>query len=290
MNKKQIYTIISTLLISSSIFAGGGWPKKKNSYYLKLAAWYISANENFSAIGDKNELVTQGLFNINLYGEYGITDRLTAIAYIPFFARSFENELIEDGVQNPQFPGRDLNSFGDSEIGIKYGLLSKGKISWTASVFLGLPLGDSTTGIDKPLPTGDGEFNQIIRSDLGISLYDSKSTSVYANVYGGINIRSKDFSEEIRTGAEIGAGFFEKKLWLIAKFDTIQSLNNGDRNFENSGGSLFANNFEVTNLSPEIAYYFTPKIGFNASASFPLSGQFAYSDPSFSAGIFLDIQ
>ncbi len=289
MEIKKIISILFIALASSSIFAGGGWPKEKGSYYLKLASWWISANENFSELGNKNSLLPEaGLFNVNIYGEYGITNRLTVTAYIPFFSRSYENKLFADGVLQEDFPGRDQNTFGDSEIGVKYGLLKKGKFSWTASLILGLPLGNSDTGLTEALPTGDGEFNQIIRTDLGVSLYNSDSLSLYGNIYGGINIRSKDFSEELRGGIEIGAGMLNNKLWIITKLDTIQALNNGDRNFENSSG-LFANNIEVTNFSPEVAYYFSKKIGLSASASFPLSGKLVYANPAYSFGVFLDI-
>jgi len=288
--KKIISTVLIFLLAYSSTFAGGGWPKEKNTYYLKLASFLLSADENFNKFGDRNDLLTQGLFNISVYGEYGITDRLTAVAHIPFLARTFENELFENGVQNPSFPGRDQNTFGDIELGLKYGLLKAGKFSWTAGITLGIPTGNSDGGVNEPLATGDGEFNQIIRTDLGISLYNSKEFSLYGNVYGGVNFRSEDFSNEFRGGLELGAGFLDSKLWVVAKLDTTQSFNDGDRDFSNGGSVFFANNAEVTSLSPEVSYYFTKKIGISASTSIPLSGKFVYANASYSAGIFIDVK
>jgi len=54
--------------------------------------------------------------------------------------------------------------------------------------------------------------------------------------------RSKDFSEEFRGGLEVGLGLLDKKLWLVGKFDTTQSFNNGDRVPSDSGSGLFINN------------------------------------------------
>lgn len=285
---KNILSIIFVTLIIGNIQAGGGWPKKKGAYYFKLATWWIESDEAFSVDGTKSGIVNGGLFNVNIFGEYGITDRLTVTAYIPFFSRSYQDELIENGITNENNPGDSFNSFGDSEIGLKYGLFRNDYLSWAASVTLGLPFGNDGTGPNNVLATGDGEFNQILRTDLGISLLNSDKLSLYANIYSGVNIRSEDFSEEYRGGAEFGAGFIKNKLWVITKFDVIESFDNGDRDF-GSSATVFANNVQLYSLTPEVSYKFTEKIGISASVSIPLDGENIFSDPSYSAGVFIDV-
>ncbi|WP_010523132.1 hypothetical protein [Aquimarina agarivorans] len=292
--KNLIYTTLF-LLITTSSFAGGGWTKKKGKSYIKVAGWWVESQDFFSGNGGSSSSpVTNGLFHLNIYAEYGITDKLTAIGYVPFFTRSYRNDLKSvrpsgEVIQNVS--GDDLNTFGDTEIGVKYSIFQKGRIALAGSVIFGLPFGDdgANNSPDNNLATGDGEFNQIIRADLGISIHNSDKSSVYGNVYVGYNNRTEDFSDEYRAGAELGAGLLGNKLWFIGKIDVIESTENGDKPIE-GGASVFANNSEVVNLTGENAIYFTDKIGLNAAVSFPISGQFIYDAPAITAGLFLDIK
>lgn len=293
MKFNKIISIVTLILITTSSFAGGGWTKKKGKSYIKVAGWWVESNDFFSSSGGNSTgTVDNGLFNVNIYAEYGFTDKLTAIAYVPFFSRSYQNrEIDQNGVVNQALPGGDLNSFGDSEVGVKYAIFQKGRFALAGSLILGLPLGNDGSDQTLALATGDGEFNQLVRADLGISLYNSDTTSLYGNVYIGYNNRTEDFSDEYRAGAELGAGFLKNKLWLVGKLDVIESTENGDKGTSSGGSaSVFANNSEVVNLTAETAIYFTKKIGLNASVSFPLSGQNVYDAPAYSAGLFLDIQ
>lgn len=290
---KVYIKLVTVMLIffSISVFAGGGWPKKKGSAYIKVAGWWIDSNEFYNGNGDNSKaIVNSGLFNVNVYAEYGITDRLTAIAYVPFFSRSYQDrEVDQDGIVSDQRPGGDINTFGDSEIGLKYGLYKNDYISLAGSVILGLPLGDDGSDEELSLATGDGEFNQIVRADLGVSLFNSPNASIYGNVYAGFNNRTEGFSDEFRGGLELGLGLFNKKLFIVGKLDTIESFENGD-DIESSGsGSIFANNTEVVNLTAEVSYYLTKKIGISGSIASPLSGKNVYADPAYSVGLFLDL-
>lgn len=290
MNVKKVISVISLILFSSAIFAGGGWTKSKGKSYVKVAGWWVESQDFFSGNGGEDSGVTTGLFNVNIYAEYGFTDKLTAIAYVPFISRSYQNERITNGVSDVFLEGGDLNSFGDSEIGVKYQLFKNKRLAIAGSVILGLPLGNDGSDQTLGLATGDGEFNQIIRADLGISIYNSDAVNVYGNIYSGFNNRTDGFSDELRAGLEIGAGILNNKLWAVAKLDTIQSLNNGDRDSVGGNASVFANNSEVTSITSELAYYFAKKIGLNMSASIPLAGQNVFNATAYSAGIFLDIK
>jgi len=255
--------LIAISLIATNAFAGGGWTKQKGKTYVKVSGWWIESKNFFNGEGfDSPSDVDRGLFNVNIYAEYGILDKLTAIGYVPFFSRAYENrELDQDGLVSPSRPGGAINSFGDSEIGLKYQLYR------------------------------DGEFNQILRVDAGFSLLNTSAFSLYGNSYVGFNNRTDGFSDEFRFGAEIGAGLFDNSLWLVQKLDLIESFENGDEIGEgSSGGSIFANNTEVVNLTSEIAYKFTKKLGLSGTVAIPVSGTNVFSDPAYSVGIYLDVQ
>lgn len=282
----KIFPIYILLFISANLFAGGGWPKRKGAYYFKLSTWYLNSNEHFTFNG-KGPNVTTQLFNTSLYGEYGITDRLTVIANIPFFYRNTFNKEIVNGVENS--PGEELNSFGDTQLGFKYGIFQNDIFSATFGITLDFPFGETGKGLGGRLATGDGEFNHLYRFDVGASVYNSDAFSVYANVYTGLNIRSEGFSEESRSGIEVGAGFINKKVWLVGKLDTIQPLFNGDRTADSNSSGIFVNNFEVITFTPEVSCYVSKNIGVSAGVIIPLDGVFVYTDPSYTAGIFYNL-
>ena len=290
MFKSKYIICVFFCLISFSTFAGGGWTKQKGKTYVKVAGWWVESKDFFSGTGEETSGVTTGLFNVNIYAEYGFTDKLTAIAYVPFFSRSYQNKRITNGIEDEFLKGGALNSFGDSEIGVKYQILKSGRFALAGSIILGLPLGNDGSDETLALATGDGEFNQIVRADLGTSIYNSDKTSIYSNFYMGYNNRTDDFSDEFRGGLEFGLGLAGKKLWIIGKFDTIQSLKNGDKQSSDESASIFANNAEATTITGEIAYYFSKKIGINASIANPISGQSVFNAPAYSAGVFLDIK
>lgn len=294
MKSYKIAILLLVSIMSTPIFAGGGWTKKKGKSYIKVSGWWIESKNFFSGRGiETSAPVDRGLFNVNIYAEYGISDKLTAIGYIPFFSRAYENrELDQDGLVSVERPGGDLNTFGDSEIGLKYQLYKNSVVSLAGSITLGLPLGDPGDPEDVPsLATGDGEFNQILRFDAGFSLLNSQSFSLYGNSYVGFNNRTDGFSDEFRFGAEIGAGLFDNSLWVTQKLDLIRSFENGDEVGQGSaGGSIFANNTEVVNLTSEIAYSFTKKLGISGSVAIPVSGTNVFSDPAYSVGVYLDIK
>lgn len=280
------------LLLSFNTYAGGGWTKKKGTSYIKVSGWWVESKGFFSGNGSETQSsVSNGLFNVNVYAEYGISNKLTAIGYIPFFTRSYQNEEVDqNGNTNTALPGGDLNTFGDSEIGVKYSVYKNGKFAIATSLTLGLPLGNDGSDQELALATGDGEFNQLLKVDVGVSLIENDNLSLYGNAYLGYNHRTEDFSDEYRFGAELGLGLVDKKLWFISKLDVIESTENGDRDFENAGGSVFANNAEVVNLGFEASYYISEKIGVSISTAIPLSGTFVYSESAYSGGIFFDLK
>lgn len=292
----KIFKIVTAFLLLNimtlPMFAGGGWTKAKGKTYVKVSGWWIESKNFFNGQGrDSQSPVDRGLFNVNVYAEYGISDKLTAIGYIPFYSRAYENrEVDQDGIPSVARPGGEINTFGDSEIGLKYQLYKNDLVALAGSVILGLPLGDPGTPGDVPaLATGDGEFNQMIRVDAGFSLVNSNAINLYGNAYAAFNNRTDGFSDEYRLGAEIGAGLLDKSLWLVQKLDVIESFENGDATDQASSASIFANNTEVLNLTSEIAYNFTKKLGVSGSIALPVSGANVFSDPAYSFGIYLDV-
>lgn len=285
---RQIYlVIILAFSLSNLAYAGGGWTQPKGGIYLKLSEWWIISNQHYTDAGLIDPNTTSGIFNSSLYGEYGISDRLTAIAYVPFFSRSYMNNVVSGTTGEILVPGEAINSFGDTNLSIKYALNKKGQIRTAATLTLGLPLGNSAGGSQKNLQTGDGEFNQLLQFDAS-SAFQIKNTSIYGTATLGINNRTKGFSDEFRYGVEVGAGF-KNKFWLIGRITGVESLQNGTLSSEVNSTSIFANNSEFTSYSIEAAVYLTKQFGVSASYASAFRGQIIFANPSYSVGVFLDL-
>lgn len=282
---KKIIISVSLLFFSYAVFAGGGWPQPKGSGYVKLSEWWLIANQHYTDAGRIDPNLTNGIFNTTVYLEYGLSDRLTAIIYSPIFSRSYTNNEVSGTTGEILTPGEAINSIGDTDISIKYGLTKPGKIAISATLTLGLPLGRSSGGTLGNLQTGDGEFNQLIQIDAGTG-FKLGEVNAYANVYVGVNNRTNDFSDEFRYGIEGGITLFRNRLTAIARLIGVKSFRNGLPASESNSTSIFANNAEFLSFAPEIAYNITPNWGISAGLGAALSGKIIYANTSYNVGVF----
>ena len=279
--------IITTLFFSSTIYAGGPWPQLKNNGYIKISEWWIISNQHYTDQGLIDPNLTNGIFNSSIYAEYGLTNRLTATVYFPFFSRAYFNNTVSGTTGETLIPGEAINSLGDTDISLTYGLL-KGPVVVSASLTLGIPLGKDTGGSQGTLQTGDGEFNQMIRLDAGTG-FQVGNLSAYASVYGGYNNRTEGFSDEIRFGVEAGVTLFNNRLTAIARLYGIQSLNNGIEGQRENSTSIFANNSEHLTFGPELAYNISDNWGVSAGFGTALSGKLIYAATSYNVGVFFKL-
>ena len=283
---KYCLIVLAMLLLPNIFF--GQWTHKSGNGYYKLSAWYLEADQHYTDTGKIEPNATRGQFNVNLYLEYGLTGRWNLAGYIPFFSRTYQNDIFSSTTNEPIAPGESVNSIGDIDLGIVYSLLQKEKLALSATLWLGLPTGNDSGGSDGSYQTGDGEFNQMLRFALG-SPFKIANNPSYAKVYLGYNNRTRNFSDELRAGAELGTQLFNR-LWIAGKLDIVQSMHNGSLSAQNSQGSIFANNVEFTGLGVEVAYYLTKKLGISGNYGGALDGRIIYASPSYAIGVFLDVK
>lgn len=284
MLKKSFNLIVMLALTANIAFAGGGWPQKKGKGYFKVSQFVLISDQYYSPAGDLLDIATASVFNTSFYGEYGITGRLTAVAYIPFYSRATLNEQISGRTGDVLAPGDEVNSFGDTDISIKYGLIVNKPIVVSAMLTLGLPLGNSAGGDTEILQTGDGEFNQVLTLEASRSLRKGRA---WISALVAFNNRSNNFSDELRLGLEVGHKIGEK--WIInAKLTSVNSLNNGS-DLETPTNGIFSNNIEYIAFSPEVAYQFDDKYGVSVSVGTALDGRRVLASPSYSVGFFMNL-
>lgn len=280
---KKLPLLLFSFLISTWAFAGGGWPQPKGKGYYKLSQMWIVANQHFTDAGEIDPNGTRGSYFTTIYGEYGITDRLTGIVNWPVFARSTINEQVSGTTGQVIEPGDAINGVGDMDLTIKYGLTPGKRIAVSASLLLGLPLGESAGGFDGTLQTGDGEFNQMIQVDAGTS-FKVGTIYPYTNAFVAFNNRTGGFSDEFRYGIEAGVEL--GPVFAALRVYGVHSFKNGEPNFNTAGTSLFANNAEYLAINPELSFKITKKVGVSATLGTAAWGKLIFANPTYSVGVY----
>ncbi len=281
----RIFIIYLLSLCATQLaFAGDGWIQPKGSGYFKLSQYWVIADQHFTNTGGIDPNATRGTYITSLYGEYGFTERLTGIVYFPFFVRALQNEQVSGTTGEVILPGDAVNSVGDTQLTMKYGIVQNDKIALSGSFSLGLPFGNNSGGRDGSLQTGTGEWNQMFRLDA------SKSFRVgelypFASVYSAFNNRTNGFSDEFRFGAKVG--LLLDKFLIQLSLDGVESFQNGDANFNSDGTGLYSNNAEFLALTPELSYFVKDSWGISAAYAGAVSGKLIFARPAYSVGVFL---
>jgi hypothetical protein len=102
--------VLLLLFLPFALAAQSGWTKKKGEFFGQWSASYFSSDQYYNLSGELLETSTFRHYGTSLYGEYGLTDRLTVIANWPTYKfNSFETTETVSGL-------------GDLGLGLKYGL------------------------------------------------------------------------------------------------------------------------------------------------------------------------
>ena len=272
---KKALLLALTILITNVSY--GQWSKGKNKGYYKLSAWSLNTDQYYNNTGEIISNNSRTQFNINAYAEYGISEKIDLIGYVPLYAKASLGAI-------------STSSIGDIDFGLNVGFYKKGNWAISAKLLFGLPSGNKAGGTNNSLQTGDGEFNQFLSGALGYSTRVG-GLPVYAKTYVGFNNRTNNFSDEFRFGVESGINLLNHKAWLIGRLDVVQSLKNGS--FSNPTivpGSIFGNNVGYVGIGIEANYYITKKVGVSLGYIGALDGRNIAANPTISGGIFIDIK
>lgn len=235
MNTFKQYPIYLVLLLCclffSSAQAQNGWTRKAKGFYTQLSISHFASNDYYSTEGQLfNEGSTFSSQGLLWFGEYGITDRLTATIDLPLL------------LLNRFHTTETVAGLGDIKLGVKYRLLSQFPLSLQVDLAIptddGIKLADVRTpnslGFMEQinLPTSDGEFNIWTTLAASQSLPNGKT---FGSLYTSINFRTEGFSHQFQAGLEIGHLFFDR-LYLIGKLKVQEQLNaqNGTPNLSAS--------------------------------------------------------
>ncbi len=181
---------------------------------------------------------------LNLYLEYGLTDRLTLVGN--FYASRF-------GYRN-DFDDQSRTGFSDQEIGLRYGLDPDREGPWVGAVqaLAVFPGYGNHDDAGKPV-LGLGGSGLELRYSVGRG-YMLGTHSAYVDMGAAIRLRTGDAADEARAAISSGVAFTPK--WMaIGELNIIQGLGNGDG--PNNVAQLNTADYDLTKVQLS-ALYTTP--------------------------------
>ncbi len=271
--------IVIFLLLVQNAFAGG-WTQKQGKGFYKIGTRLINTDQFYDSDGTLTDIATFGEYTVNFYGEYGITNRITAVLNAPF-KRITLNKQIGETSGFVFFGGDSKNGISDIDAGVRFGLRQGGQTVLSADVMFGIPVGDDAQ--PNGLLTGCGEFSQKLMLQLGHSVY---SMPLYFNTSAGVKNRSGGFSDEFHYTAEIGYSLSSHFL-LILRANGLEPFRNGDDNTTGGMGGLCLNNQRYLLYGPELIFNFNDSFGISAGFESATRAQNTLSGALFTFGVFL---
>lgn len=271
---------VSLLAVTVSAFAGGGWIKTAGTLYVKVGATFLNTNEFHAP--DGRTVKTSGFSTqaIQVYGEYGIVDNLSAVFDIPLLKRSkFVTAEAAAG-------------FGDVGLEIKYGIL-RGNFPLAIGIGFEFPTGNerlfarnlSNSNVISYQPTGDGEFNTWLRGYVSHSFYP---TPAFVSFDAGYNFRTQGLTNQYQVGLQGGYKIFEK-LGLIGNLKRLATAGTANKELIYNAIGV-GEGIEYTSYGFGITYAIFPNVGISADLASAF-GQVKniYSGVNFGFGIGVDL-
>ena len=268
------------MLFSTIGYSQSAWVKTKGELYSQLSYNDIS---NYKRLFNKNgrDLFTSRFISdrtIQLYGEYGFTNKLTIVGAIPIKALKVGKIVSEYG-SFPTIKEGSLIALGNIDFGVRYLLLRK-KVNLTTQVQIGFPTSsyDSNTGlrsginsfvVNPSISIGKGRGNWFLQGSVGLLL------------------RTNNYSNGAKIYAEGGRKFFDH-LWVIAFVDIVDSFEDGDlvESRENIETSLNLNNSEYKGYGMKLIVEVNDELGLTAAFGGAFSAHLEAKKASYNFGIY----
>ena len=249
--------IILVFFISLSSFSQSPWVKDKGEFYTQLT--YTTIPNYTDMFGDPDYSVFGEISDntVQIYGEYGLSDKTTLILNVPLKVISI------NGYQSPFIDcsgdcSEDFNktALGNIELGIKHNFYKK---DWILSGQLSVEANTSSYDGFSGIRTGYDAY-----TFTPLFLAGRSFGKTYFQSFIGANIRTNDYSSNFRVGGEVGHKI-TKRIWLIGFVDVVKSFRNGDLVLptQNTFTGLYVNDQEYGGFGLKTIGEITDSFGVN---------------------------
>ena len=268
------------LAIAPTQLHAGAWTQATGGMYFKIAGLSFSSQDYLDAVGERRERVAKPSVeelsdrNISAYLEYGLWERLTLVATLPYKrlvyknteVKVFKSDVIDTTITRIH-PDEINSGLADLELRLRWRLLRNPAV---VSLALGgkFPLGydidqdsigsleagglglgpspvDGVAGADNKVPLGTGERDIDMRLLVGKSLYPLPG---YLTSTVGYRKRGGAFSDEFFYGFE--AGVTHKRLLVKGVVEGMRTM--GDCGAMGQGGLV--GDQDILKLAPGLIW------------------------------------
>ena len=200
---RPVYLICSIGLILAFSALTATWVREEGRFLVYTDLSYRASNEYFL---DKERVEANDFVgaDLNLYADYGLSKNYTIGIYFPLIRALSLGET-------QTMPSVTHINIGDLDIIQRLQIASLGGAVFNLELLTGIPTGNAKQ--PHGLHTGDGEYNFMPGFSMGwgFSLFSLPS---YLTFYSGINIRGKEFSDELHYSSQWGLFVYKKALLL----------------------------------------------------------------------------
>lgn len=265
---------VLALVFQHSNAYAGAWVQKKHDYFFKLSGTYLYTTEEYDSDGNIQDIRAQDTLITNTsyreltatgYLEYGVTDRFTLVANLPFkVVTSKRTELPE-----PDRPQRNVEAvtggLSDLTLSGRF-LLTSSSLPVSLQAGVKIPLGYDPSPPDQGTPLGSGKVDVEANLLLGASFYP-----VPAYVTGGIGYRLRGgagISNEYLYQIELG---FTPGKWLVK--GTLDGIYSTTKPHVQSSSTTTITNPDILKIIPTVGYAFTERFALGAEMFHTLEGK-----------------
>ena len=277
--RRWIPLVAILLAIAPTQLHAGAWTQAPGGMYFKIAGLSFRSQDYLDATGDRRERVAKPSVeelsdeSISAYLEYGLQERLTLVATLPYKrlvyekteVKEFKSDLLDTTITRIH-PDEVQSGLADLELRLRWRLLQNPAV---VSLALGgkFPLGydidqdsigslgagglfgpspvDDGAGADNKVPLGTGEKDIDMRLLVGKSLYPLPG---YLTSTVGYRKRGGAFSDEFFYGFEAGVTY--KRLLVKGAVEGMRTM--GDCGTMGQGGLV--GDQDILKLAPGLIW------------------------------------
>ncbi len=277
---KRLLLSLLWLLAIASGEAQSPWARPANGGYVQVGYHTIPAYSRLFGRGGSDlplvRYVTER--TLQLYGEYGLDARTTAIVSLPW-------RVHERGARTPELPlyifptdAGQISGLGNISLALRRQFFS-GPFVLGGTLRLDLPSVSHLA--NAGLRTGFNAFT--VQPSLSVGRGMGRA---YWFAYTGLAFRTNDYNHYLNTGAE--AGFAVGPLWLITFVDIVLPFENDARPLQpvHTRTGLYENNQGWLSPGLKALWLVTPRWGVVVSGAGAFWAQYVPKSPGVSAAVF----
>jgi len=262
------------------VFAGGPWTQPVNGGYGQLSFTGIFSYDRLYADNGDGIILNRNVTDITVMGyfEFGLTDKLTLVGYIPYKMVKTTDDINPNGEFADTLMAGSLSGFGNPALAVKFSLirgklLLSGQVRIDAQVFARERSAGLLTGY-------------FARSFIPSLIVGGGTSRFYAFAEAGVRIRSNGYSNDLVANMEAGYLVFGR-LWFSGVGDILQTLSDGSRPLDGSEQTgLYANGQEYFAYGVKAILEISTKWGVNGSIFSAGSGNLVPETAPITVGLY----